>query len=75
MADLRDLRSLQQQLKTAKMALSHVSATSTEYVGIADNINNLKRLINRFLFTMNFNLDGNVDKFKMPPLHFQRCKM
>ena len=66
MADVRDLPNLQQQQLNINL-LALRTATGDEAEAIRDNIANLRRQINRLLFIVNFNMDGNVDKKRMPP--------
>ena len=59
------LQSLQCQLNANLLALR--MANTTDSVIIQQNIANLRREINRLLFIVNFQMDGNVDKHRMPP--------
>ena len=65
MADVRNLRTLQNQLDANLIALSTANASNA--IAIQENISNLRREIGCLLYIVNFQWDVTAKKNSMPP--------
>ena len=65
MADVKDLRNLQDELNVCMLSLRTVNAQQVPL--IRDNISNLQRQIRCLLHIVNYQMDGHVNNKIMPP--------